>query len=330
MKTITKVAQAIKKADNFLITSHINPEGDSLGSQLAVATLVASLGKNFIIVNNDKVPGHYRFLPKAHLITHSAKAPDKKFNTSIVVDCPNLKRTGRVKAFVEKTDFIINIDHHPDNKMFGNVNWAEKDASSAGEMIYRLYKELECKITKEAALYLYISILTDTGSFNYSNTSSATHEVISELLGHGIEPYTISKKIYENKTLGEMKLLGRVLSNIKVDMGGKVAYMVVRKKDFKETKTTPLACENFVNFARSLESVDVAFVMRENIKKSGIFNVSFRSKGIIDVGKIASFFGGGGHKNASGCTVKGEFSLAKKRILKRIKDELKMRHSTSR
>lgn len=202
------------------------------------------------------------------------------------------------------------------------MNWVEENASSAGEMIYRLYKEMNRRITKEAALYLYISILTDTGSFNYSNTSSATHEIVSELLGHGVAPYDVSKRIYGNKTYADIKLLGRSLSGLKLVSGGRIAYIVVRKGLFRDTGTKPASCENFINFARSIGGVDVAVFFREDIKKNGVFHVSFRSTMNADVNKIASSFGGGGHKSAAGCTLHGSFEEVKRKVLKRVNDAL--------
>jgi len=322
MKEIQRTKEAIKKLKSFIITAHINPEGDSLGSQLAVANLLKALGKEFIIFNHDKVPSHYQFLPEANLISNKPDIKNKKFDALLVVDCPNLRRTGKVRKMAGSVGTIINIDHHLSNERFGDVNWVEKNASCVGEMIYELFKAFDCEITKTVALYLYIAILTDTGSFNYTNTSGATHEIVSELLGYGIEPYNISKKVYENKTLGELKLLGKVLSDIKVVQGGKVAYIIVRKKLLKSTNTKSSSCENFVNFARSVKGVKVAAFFRESMDKKGKFHVSFRSSGDADVNKVASHFGGGGHKTASGCVVYGRIESVKNRILKRIKHEL--------
>ena len=322
MKTIEKITKALKKYNKFLITSHINPEGDSLGSQLAMAELLKCLGKKFVIFDNDKVPERYRFLPGVNLIRNDIKAENEKFDAAIVLDCPNLKRIGRVREVVKDAKTIINIDHHVSNEKFGDLNWIEKDASSVGEMVYKLYKPLNCEITKTVALYLYIAILTDTGSFNYSNTSGATHEIISELLGYGIEPYNVSQSIYENKTLGEVKLLATALSDLKVIASGKVACLIVRKDLFRKTRTKPSACENFVNFARSVKGVEVAVFIREDTNKKNVFHASFRSSGRVDVNRIASFFGGGGHKNAAGCNVRGSFNKIKKRILEKVKDAL--------
>lgn len=321
MKEIERIAKAIKKFEKFLITSHINPEGDSLGSQLAMANLLGSLGKSFVIFNSDTVPAHYRFLPGVDLIRNKIEIADEKFDAGIVLDCPNLKRTGKVKNIIKRTGCIINIDHHVSNEKFGDLNWVEKNRSSTGEMLYLLYKKLRSGITKEVALCLYISILTDTGSFNYGNTSSATHEIISELIGYGIRPYDVSRSVYENKTPAAIKLLGETLSGLKLAANGKIAYVSVSRSDFERTKTKPIDCENFVNFARSIKGVYVAVFFREDTKKKNVFHVSFRSKRKVDVNKIASSFGGGGHRSAAGCVIRGSFQSVKTKILKQVKNE---------
>ena len=323
MTPVQKTVKAIKKFNRFLITSHINLEGDSLGSQLAMALLLKCLGKEFVIVDHDKVPAHYRFLPGARLVKNKPGPGNKKIDAAIVLDCPNLRRTGRVKNYIKKAPYIINIDHHISNDKFGNVNWVEKDASSVGEMIHKLYKSFRCDISKEAALYMYISILTDTGSFNYSNTSGATHGIVSELLSCGIEPHSVSRSIYENKNVGDIKLLEKALSRLSVTCDGKIAYMSVLKKEFARTKTKPSSCENFINFARSIKGMHVAIMFREDMKNKNVFHVSFRSSGKADVNKIASFFGGGGHKNASGCTVRGSLPHVKKTVLNKVRNVLK-------
>jgi len=322
MKTIEKIKKAIKKHKSFLVTSHVSPEGDSLGSQLAMANLLSQMGKDFVIVDSDPIPARYRFLPNVSLIKSTRKKIGKK-DAAIVLDCPNLTRVGKVEKMVRKCRHIINIDHHVSNSMYGNINWVEKDASSVGEMMYKLFKATDCDISKKTALYLYIAILTDTGSFNYGNTSSATHEIVGELLGYGLEPFNISQNIYENKTLGEIRLLGKVLSSLKVTPNGKIAYITVTKSLLEKTGSKPSSCENFVNFARSVRDVDVAIFFREDIKKKNTFHASFRSTNRADVNAIASYFGGGGHKNASGCVLKGSYVDIKKKVLLKANHEIR-------
>lgn len=321
-----QVIEAIKKSNRFLITAHINLEGDSLGSQLAMKELLIDMGKDAYILDNDAVPDHYKFLPKADEISNDLNKI-KDFDVAIVLDCPTLKRTGKVNKIIkEKAKFIINIDHHISNEGFGDINWVDPHASSAGEMVYRLYKEAGVKLTKEVALSLYIAILTDTGSFNYDNTSSVTHEIAGELLGYGLDPALVSESVYERRSLEDIRLLALVLDTLKVDMGGTIAYIEVTKDMLEKTGADITKSEGLINYARSIDKVKVAVLFKEDIKDKNKINISFRSKGngeIIDVNKIASVFGGGGHTKASGCVINGTLEEAKKKVLAEIEKVLK-------
>ncbi|MFA4981657.1 MAG: bifunctional oligoribonuclease/PAP phosphatase NrnA [Candidatus Omnitrophota bacterium] len=314
-----KIIEAIKKHNKFLITAHVNLEGDSIGSQLAMKELLAGLGKNGTIVDSDPVPDHYKFLPKVGEISNDVEnAPD--FDAAIVVDCPTLKRTGRVKDMISKYGVIINIDHHISNEKFGTVNWVDANASSAGEMVYKLFKDARVKLTKETALCLYIAILTDTGSFNYDNTSKITHEIAGELLGYGLEPAQVSENVYERRSIADIKLLGMALSTLKVNKTGDVAYLEITNKMLRETGADTAKSEGFVNYARSIDKVKVAVIFKEDA--GGRINVSFRSKGEIDVNKIASYFGGGGHVKASGCMIDENLESAEEKVLAKVEEEL--------
>lgn len=314
-----KIIEAIKKYNKFLITAHINLEGDSIGSQLAMRELVRGLGKDAVMVDSDPVPDHYKFLPKANEISNKV-AKDMDFEAVLVLDCPTLKRTGRVKDIITKDKVIINIDHHVSNEKFGDFNWVDSRASSAGEMVYRLFKEAGVPLTKEIALCLYIAILTDTGSFNYDNTSGATHEIAGELLGYGLEPAQVSENVYERRAVSDITFLGLVLSTIKVNAAGNVAWLEITRKMLDDTGADVSKAEGFVNYARSVDGVKIAAIFKEDA--DGRINVSFRSKGEVDVNKIASFFGGGGHVRASGCVLKGPLEGAKRKVLAKIEEEL--------
>ncbi|MFA6141692.1 MAG: bifunctional oligoribonuclease/PAP phosphatase NrnA [Candidatus Omnitrophota bacterium] len=314
-----QIVEAIKKHDNFLITAHINLEGDSLGSQLAMKQLLDSLGKKSFILDSDPIPEHYGFLPGTNKVSNDiAKRPD--FDAAIILDCPTLKRTGKVKDVITKDKFIINIDHHVSNEKFGSVNWVDSNASSAGEIVYKLFKEMGVALTKESALCLYIAILTDTGSFNYENTSGATHEIAGELLGYGLEPARVSESVYETKTIDEIKFLGMVLATIKINKAGDVAYLEITRPMMQHTGTAPAKSEGFVNYARSINHVKVAVIFRED--PDGKINISFRSKSDVDVNLIASSFGGGGHTKASGCVIEGKLADVEKKVLAKIEEVL--------
>lgn len=316
--------RAINKYDRFLITAHVNLEGDSIGSQLATKELLDAIGKKSFIVDDDRIPEHYKFLPGADKVSNNtAKAWD--FDAVIVVDCPNLKRTGKVADIISKKKVpIINIDHHISNERFGTVNWVDPAASSAGEMIFRLFKAMNIPISKGTALSLYITILTDTGSFNYDNTSRATHEIAGELLGYGLDPAIVSEKVYEQRSVDDIKLLGLVLSTLKLNKRGDVAYLEVTRKMLKSTGLDASRSEGFINYARSIENVKIAIFFKEDTKKAGRISVSFRAKSGVDVNGIAAYFGGGGHVKAAGCMVKGNLAQVEKKVLARVEEELKI------
>lgn len=321
-----KVIEAIKKGKSFLITAHVNLEGDALGSQLAMKELLMSMGKKAFILDSDPVPEHYRFLPKAAEVSDELDKAGA-FDAAIVLDCPTLERTGKVGDIIKARAVpVINIDHHVSNEDFGDVNWVEPNASSAGEMVFRLFKETGVNMTKEVAISLYIAILTDTGSFNYDNTSRATHEIAGELLGYGLDPALVSENVYERRSVKDINLLGLVLATIRVNKKGTVAHLEVTKDMLNKTGADLAKSEGLINFARSIDGVRVAVLFKEDQKEKNRINISFRSKGdgdVIDVNRIASIFGGGGHTKASGCVVTGRMKEVKRKVLAKIEEEIK-------
>jgi len=316
-----EVIEAIKKRKSFLVTAHVNLEGDSIGSQLAMKELLKKLGKEVIIVDSDEIPEHYKFLPHAGEVSNKI---DKAlaFDAALVLDCPTLKRTGKVKDLITKDTFVINIDHHISNEKFGKVNWVDPNASSAGEMVYKLFKEMGVALTKETALCIYIAILTDTGSFNYDNTSSITHEIASELLGYGLDPAAVSEDVYERRSVADIKFLGLVLSTLKLNDSGEIAYLEITRSMMRGLKIEASKSEGFINYARSIDGVKIAVTFREDPKDVGKVNISFRSKGDVDVNGIAAHFGGGGHMKAAGCIIEGTLAEAESRILAKAQEVL--------
>ncbi len=319
-----EVIAAIRSHKKFLIAAHVNPEGDSLCSQLAMAELIRSIGKEAVIINNDPAPAHYEFLPGiGRLSTDLSKKVD--FDAALILDCPTMKRVGGVADLIGKEKFVINIDHHISSERFGDANWVDSNASSTGEMVYKLFKAMNAPITKEIALSLYIAILTDTGSFNYDNTSAITHEIVGDLLGYGLEPGSVSESVYERRTLIDIKLLGLVLSTLKVNSTGEVAYLAITRKMISDTGADIAKSEGFVNYARSIDGVKVAVLFKEDAKYPNRINVSFRSKSGADVNKIASFFGGGGHVKASGCILEGDLADVEAKVVSKIEESLKQK-----
>jgi len=318
MKNVKKIVAALKRYNNFLITAHINSEGDSIGSQLVMAHLLKKLKKRYIIFDNDPTPKSLRFLLDGEIIRTRLTKKDK-FDVIISVDCPTIARTGKVAPYFADAKCILNIDHHISNKQFGDILWVEPDMSSCGEMLYYLYRSLGVPIDKRAALLMYVAILTDTGYFSYENTTYKTHKIVGELLKTGIKPLWVGKHLNEAKSMNDLKLLNETLNTLKLHYNDQVATLYTSKKMLRRLNLQPESAEGFVNYGRSINTAKVAIFFLERPDKPGEVHVSFRSKGAVDVNKLARVFNGGGHVNASGCLVKGSIAQAQKIILPQTK-----------
>jgi len=317
----TKIKNVIKKFNRFLITSHINPEGDSIGSQIAVASLLKRLQKDVVILNESPVPQRLQFMKGTEKILKKMPC-NFDFQAAIILDCPDMTRTGKVSEHITKEKIVINIDHHISNQMFGKYNWVDINLSSAGEMVFELFSKFESDIEYDEAVSMYVAIMTDTGSFRYNNTSSNTHMIASHLINRGVNPYEIYGKIYETNNLQDTNLLGEALRTLRLTNDGKVAWLWVTKEMLKKTKASLEGIEGIIDFARSIESVEVAILFRETGTDDKI-KVSFRSKGKADVNKLASFFDGGGHVRASGCSVFGKMEEVEKKVLEKARKMVK-------
>src|SRR3989338_57959 len=260
--SVRTVKQAIKKFNKFLITSHINPEGDAIGSQIAIASLLKKLGKEAVILDDSPVPNLLQFMAGTENV--SKEMPhDFNYQAVIILDCPDLTRIGRVNDYLKKDSAIINIDHHISNINFGKFNWVEPELSSKGEMIYDLFKAFKMKINLDEAIVLYAAIMTDTGSFRYSNTSSKTHRIAAELIDIGVQPYEMHTKIYETSSIEDTNLLGESLQTMKLTEDRKIAWLWVTKDMLKKTKASLEGTEGIINFARSIDGVEIAVLFRE-------------------------------------------------------------------
>ena len=313
-EAMMSVAEVIRTKDKFLLSAHVNPEGDSVGSQIAMFLLLRKIGKKAAIVNHDEVPHNLRFLEGSREITKHFPE-ELQPSVAIMLDCPVMERTGRVGKLLEEECFIVNIDHHISNEYFGDVNWVEPGVSSVGEMVFNLAQELKIEIDKPIAEAIYAAIVTDTGMFNYGNTSSDTHRVVGELMSAGVSPKYMFSQIFEKRSDVEMRILGKALSDLQVAAGGKLAYMSISKEMYESEGVKSVPTDDFINFPRSIEGVEVAILFKENPAARGRVNVSFRSSGKADVNKLAALFGGGGHPQASGCVIECPLADARQRVL---------------
>jgi phosphoesterase RecJ-like protein len=308
LKSWQEAIDLIKKNKKFLIVSHKNPDGDSIGSEIALALALMKMDKEVYIYNSDPPPERYSKFPKASLIMTEKKNFEE--DVTIIVDCAEIGRVGEIKDNIDFSKPIINIDHHIGNTSFGTVNVIKTDHSSTAEIIYRLIKN-EIQMDKEIATYLYIGILTDTGAFRYPNTTSHSLRVASELVAYGVIASQVSEFIWFTDPEARIKLLGDVLHSM--DLYDKISIMTVTKEMLEKHGAKEEDTEEFVDYGLSIKGVETAAIIKE--RETGMLKVSLRSKNNIPVQELAAKYGGGGHRTASGFTVKGD--------IKTFKDELK-------
>ena len=306
---MNKIIQFIQKNKRFAITSHANPDGDALGSSLALALALKALGKTAHIFHADPHPQSYSFLPKIKTIQITNRIQDD-YDGLFVLECNDLVRTGisNLDSFC-----VVNIDHHPNTNYFGLFNWVDPTAAAVGEMIYDLIKGLAVPLTPEIATNLYVAIMTDTGSFQFSNTHARTFQIVGKLTHSGANPYTIAQSIYMNQPHAKIRLLGILLDSIKLYSQDKVATISLTQKMLNETGANANDLEGISNYALSVEGVLLAAFFRE--ESSSKYRISLRSKDHYNVASVAKIFGGGGHPNAAGLTLEGNFEEISKKVI---------------
>ena len=292
------ILSALKEADSVLVATHIYPDGDALGSQLALGECLESLGKNVFLYSEEKVSHLYDFLPGCGKLRHSL--PDLSGIDCVVsVDCADRLRLGQAADHLLTAKRLIMIDHHAGHKLFGDLQWVDPSRASTGEMVYDLVVALGAEISPDAAYCLYTALVSDTGSFVYSSTTADTFRVAAELVGLGVKPSDVAGKLFDNFTVNRLNLLKLVLDSLEIHSDKRVAIITVTGEMFGQTGTVPADTENFINYPRSLASVRVAAFIKET--RPGVVSVSLRSKGSdCDVAALAAEFGGGGHRNAAG------------------------------
>ena len=306
---LSQVVELIENKNVYAITTHVRPDGDGIGSSLGLYWLLNSLGKEAEVIVRDGIPDSYNELPGAENIRQIAEL-DRDYDAVFVIECSDLERPG-IRGLENQT--IVNIDHHATSEHFGVINWIDATASAVGEMIYNLCKAIGGRITKEIAECIYLALVTDTGSFHFPNTTERTLKVASELVKVGVKPADISRAVYNSYSWSRIELMHRVLATVKRDDSGKIAWM----RQSLEMKQNSEAVEGdnsgFVNIPLMAKNVQAVSYMRE--VRPDTFRVSLRSKGEINVARVAEQFGGGGHKNAAGFRVEGNWDCLEKKII---------------
>jgi phosphoesterase RecJ-like protein len=296
-----RIADEIRKRQRFVLSSHVRPDGDAIGSQLAMAFALWRLGKEVRLVNRDPAPAPMMVFPGVSRIEVAGRIDDPG-DAVIVMECGDLTRTG-VDGF--ERGFVINIDHHLGNSNYGALNWFDGTAAACGEMVFELIAELGVPLTPDIATHIYVAILTDTGSFHYSSISPRTFDICRQCVEAGIDPPAIAGAIFDSNSLGRLKLFGAVLSKMELDATGRVATVYVDQKLAQECGGTYEDTEGIVNLPLTVKEIEAVAFFKEAGPDD--WRVSMRSKGEIDVNAVAKEFGGGGHKNASGCSARGSF-----------------------
>ena len=319
--SIENAIDLIKTNDNIFIVSHISPDGDNMGSSLALMWALEKKNKNVTVLESDLIPDDFKFLPGSDSIKpYNENLGD--IDLLIALDCGDEERLGLNKELLERSNKVLNIDHHVSNTNFGDVNVVDPDASATGELVYELVKAMDISIDKNIAENLYTAISTDTGSFKYDSTTSKTHRIVAELLDTGIDKNKININIYENMSFSKMNLLREAFKTLETFKGKRIATMEVTQDMLSETETSMEDAEGIISFIRNLDTVEVAVLLKERKEKS--IKVSLRTKKDVDASKICKIFGGGGHKRAAGCTINEELNRAKELIVKAIDKEMEL------
>jgi len=313
------IVDAIRARRRFVISSHSRPDGDSIGSQLAMAYALRALGKEAVVVNADPAPAPLMAFPGVPDIL-IAPTVEGEFDAAIIMECGDLARTG--VAGLERF-FVINIDHHPGNSGYGAINWFDPKAAACGEMVFDVVRALELPLSVEIATHIYLAILTDTGSFHYSSISPRTFDICREALEAGVDPVLVARNVYDSNNMGRLKLFGAVLSAMQIDQTGRIAIVYLDHEMARAAGGTYEDTEGLINLPLTVKEIEAVVFFKQ--EEGEHYRVSMRSKGAIDIGVIAKEFGGGGHKNAAGCSVTGAIDILQKTFVEKIEGAIAQR-----
>jgi phosphoesterase RecJ-like protein len=313
-RELLQIRDAILARQRFLLTSHARPDGDSIGSQLAMAYALDALGKSVQLVNADPAPEHYNEFPGLdRIVIADTAGPEIHADAVIVMECSDLSRTG-----VAGLDgrFIINIDHHSGNRMYGSLNWFDESAAACGEMVFDVIRSLGVPLNFDIATHLYLAILTDTGSFHHSNITPRTFDICRQTVEAGVNPAAMARRVFDSNSFGKLKLIGALLDEMQLIDDGRLAVLYMDDALLAACGCTHNDTEGVINLPLTAREIQAVVFFR--VASSGDVRVSMRSKYDVDVRVVANEFGGGGHRNAAGFTVTGRLEEVRPRILQRI------------
>jgi phosphoesterase RecJ-like protein len=309
---LRQIVDAVRARQRFVLSSHTRPDGDSIGSQLAMAFALRAMGKDALVVNAGPAPPPLMAFPGVRDI-RLAPSVEGDFEAAIIMECGDLGRTG--VGGLERC-FVINIDHHPGNTGYGQINWFDPGAAACAEMVYDLVRALGVPLSTTIATHVYLAILTDTGSFHYSGISTRTFEICRECVAAGVDPVLVARNVYDSNNMGRLKLFGAVLSAMQIDQTGRIAIVYLDHEMARAAGGTYEDTEGLINLPLTVKEIQSVVFFKQTEKDE--YRVSMRSKGDIDIGAVAKEFGGGGHKNAAGCTVAGAIDALQKTFVEKI------------
>jgi bifunctional oligoribonuclease and PAP phosphatase NrnA len=317
----TKILDALRDGDGFVIFNHANPDGDAIGSQIALGIALKKTGKKVYMFSAENIGAEYGFLPYTNEI-HTTLPDSGEYTTAVILDAAKPDRISKNnRVDLSRFSVVINIDHHVSNTEYGTINWIVPESSSAGELVYELIKAGKYPIDPEIANCLYTSIFTDTGGFRHSNTTAKALRFCAELVDAGAQPHIIARHIFSSYPERRFRMLGKALGTLKTVLDGKAAYMWVYADFYKETGSIFEDADEFVEYPRALSGVEVAYVIKET-KANEAARVNFRSNSLKrNVNRVAARFGGGGHIEAAACNIEGTREEMEKRIYDAVRDE---------
>lgn len=319
MMILDKIISQIKQSSNIAILPHVSADGDSIGSSTALALAIEKMGGKAVVYLEEEVPYTLSFVPGKHF-TKVYDGTSDDHDLAIALDTGDLDRLGKRVEIFKKCAQTVNIDHHPTNTMFAGENYVHTGAAAVSEIIYQMIKIAGLDLDKDIATSLYVALVTDTGGFRYSNTTCITHQIAGDLINNGADVAFVSQQVFENSSLGKIRLTGKAIESLEVLEGGKLSVVAVTDEMLRECGAKEEDCEGIVNIGRSVRGVEVSVMLR--YKDEGLVKVNLRSKEYLDVSAIAAKFTGGGHKRAAGCTVKGTLDQVKDDIIREIRTAL--------
>jgi phosphoesterase RecJ-like protein len=312
-KSLAAVAAELKRAVRPVLAGHVLPDGDSVGSTLALGLMLEQLGKKVRMVSQDPIPPMYRFLPGVEQI-RVGTVPDADYDCLVTLDCSSPERLGTdIKPLLSRPGLrVVNIDHHISTGRYGDLNHIDPAAAAVGEIVFDLAEPLGVEISPAVSVCLYVAIATDTGSFRYENTTAGTHRRIARLIEVGLDAAAVNTRIFDEKPLAAIRLLHRVLGTLALSADGRIAWLkLTRAMEAESGEEADV--EDLINYARRISGVEVGILFRE--LPEGQIKVGFRSKRAVDVAALAAVFGGGGHPRAAGCRLAGELAEAERLVL---------------